>query len=537
MMFINSKTNIITHCIQMKTRYITFLSLLLLTIFSGCSKDFDDMNVPTDAATEVEPKFFLNAMQQGVIENYQRNVNLYPDLYSQYWSNTAGGFESGRYEYVDVWIGNQWREHYTTMLRRANAIEETYGENENYTNIVAVKDIWMCYWWSRMSDSYGDIPYFDASEAEAVKYTSQAEIYSDLLRTLDEAVNNITPQKQGQYEFDSEYDLIFKGDMEKWQKFGNSLRLRLAMRISNVDRAAAANEVQKAISGPAGLLSSNDDVAKVPLWKNGFYDYLHNPAWNWGDIRMSKTFSDYCYNQSRVGEDPRTSIWFTYKDGDEAITKEEKEVERYEGLPNGLNLPPTDAKESYATMNLKGGYVDFTEEGPTSLYCPVMFYAEVEFLLAEAALRGWHGGNAKEHYEAGIRASMEYVGVDNAEAEAYIDGLLDFNSFTSKEAQLKQLITQKWLANFPNGVEAWADFRRTDYPDITLPTDGVSGSSTVAPKTWVKRINYPDNEHRMNSNNMPEGMNTTDTDRMDKRVWWDVADTKTKSGGLMNSNF
>ena len=99
------------------------------------------------------------------------------------------------------------------------------------------------------------------------------------------------------------------------------------------------------------------------------------------------------------------------------------------------------------------------------------------------------------------------------------------------------MITQKWIANFPNGSEAWADFRRTDYPDITLPVDGVSGNSTVAPDTWVKRVRYPDNAFDFESEFMPEAFNTIPTNRMDIRLWWDTADTKTKSGGLMSSNF
>jgi len=130
---------------------------------------------------------------------------------------------------------------------------------------------------------------------------------------------------------------------------------------------------------------------------------------------------------------------------------------------------------------------------------------------------------------------MEYVGVNADAAQAYLDGVTNLTG--SNEAQLKQIITQKWLANFPNGVEGWADFRRTDYPDLSLPVDGVSGSSTVAEGTWVKRVRYPDNEHRQNEENMPNGMQDVTTDRMDIKVWWDVADTKTKSNGLMSSNF
>ncbi|MBI9064628.1 MAG: SusD/RagB family nutrient-binding outer membrane lipoprotein [Marinilabiliaceae bacterium] len=518
----------------MKKIYIAFIAIVVLIGGNGCSDDFGDMNVRKDATTSVEPQFFFNAMLQEVFANYQRNVNLYPDLYSQYWANTVSGFASPRYEYVDGWIGNQWKEHYTRHLRQSLAMDEMYAEDPLYVDALAIKEIWMCYWWSRMTDTYGDIPYFEASTSESVPYHSQKDIYYDLLAKLDKAITSITGDAE-QYKYDSEYDLMFKGDAEKWKRFGNSLRLRLAMRLSNVDPSKAKVEVDAAVNGPGGLLAGNADVAKVPMWQEGWYDYLHQMAWFWDNIRCSKTFMDNLYNQSSVGEDPRTPIWFTYKVEGEATSKEDAGYERYEGLANGYNLVPSDAKEKNATINLEGGYVDFVGEGINKMYCPVMFYSEVKFLMAEAALRGWVSGDANALFKEGIQASMEYVGVDADAAQAYLDGV---NNLTgSNEAQLKKIITQKWLANFPNGVEGWADFRRTDYPDLSLPVDGVSGSSTVAEGTWVKRVRYPDNEHRQNEDNMPNGMQDVTTDRMDIKVWWDVADTKTKSNGLMSSNF
>lgn len=516
--------------------YIILLALGLFVLSNGCSDDFDDMNVPSDAVTDVEPKFFFNTMVQEVFSNYQRNVNLYPDLYSQYWANTVSGFPSPRYEYVDGWIGNQWKEHYTRHLRRAMSIQNMFGENPLYVDAIAIKEIWMCYWWSRMTDTYGDIPYFNAGSGEAVPYTSQAEIYEDLFKRLDVAINNITGNEE-QYKYDDGYDLIYDGDALQWRKFGNSLRLRLAMRISNANPTKAQAEAQAAVNGPGGLLSSNADVAKVPMWSQGWYDYLHQMAWNWNNIRMSKTFSDYLYNQSSVGEDPRAPKWFAYQVDGEPATKEEAGFEKYFGIENGYNLVPAKADEEYATINLEGGYIDFVGNGAEDkMYCPVMFYSEVKFLEAEAALRGWISGNANALYKEGVQASMDYVGVSSTLATEYLNGLPSLAG--SNELQLKQVITQKWLANFPNGVEGWADFRRTDYPDISLPKDGISGSSSVAAGTWVKRVRYPDNEHLQNQSNMPEGLNTLTTDRMDIRVWWDTADTKTKDGnGLMNSNF
>ncbi|MCG8580673.1 MAG: SusD/RagB family nutrient-binding outer membrane lipoprotein, partial [Bacteroidales bacterium] len=202
----------------MKNIYTALLAILLLVTSYSCSDDFGDMNVPSDATTKVEPKFFLNKMQQEVFANYQRNVNLYPDLYSQYWANTVSSFGSPRYEYVDGWIGNQWSEMYTRHLRSSQAITDQYGGNEFYIDALAINDIWMCYWWSRMTDTYGDIPYFDASKGNPVPYTAQSEIYDDLFKRLDAAVEAITGGSE-QYGYGSEYDLIYKGDVEKWKRF------------------------------------------------------------------------------------------------------------------------------------------------------------------------------------------------------------------------------------------------------------------------------------------------------------------------------
>ncbi|MCT4591331.1 MAG: SusD/RagB family nutrient-binding outer membrane lipoprotein [Carboxylicivirga sp.] len=517
----------------MKKINILLLALCVLVFGNGCSDDFGDMNTPSDAVKVVNPSYFFSNMVQGGYANYQRNVNLYPDFYSQYWSNIVSSFESPRYEYIDGWIGNQWKEFYTDHLTEALAIKDQNSENPYAVNQIACAEIWICYFWSRMTDTYGDIPYTGAGYGEEVPYTSQKDIYYDLFKRLDEAVKALVDDASQQSY--GEYDHLYKGDIDKWRKFGNSLRLRLAMRISNVDAAKAEAEVIAAIGAPGGIMTSNDDVAKVGMWSSGWYDYLHQMAWNWDNIRSSKTFTNYCYNQSTVGEDPRTPIWFAYKVDGKNVSKEEAGYDEYGGVLNGYNTVPPDAKDYGCTINLEGGYIDFVGDGgENKMYNPVMFYSEVLFLQAEAAMRGYISGNADELYKEGIKASMDYVGVESTTAEAYVDGVSSITA--NDEANLKKLITQKWLANFPNGVEAWADFRRTDYPDITLPVDGVSGNASVAADTWVKRIRYSDNAHNQEEDMMPEALNSVDKDRMDIKVWWDTADTKNKAGGLMSSN-
>ncbi|WP_299431790.1 SusD/RagB family nutrient-binding outer membrane lipoprotein [uncultured Maribacter sp.] len=505
--------------------------LMLLTVVffmaSSCTENFEEINTNRTAVTVPEPGQLFNRIVTTPVFDYQRNVNLYADFYAQYWSNTVGGFESGRYEYVDGWAFTGWNHFFVDGLANIKSLQRIYGNDPFYNNLIQVLEIWEVSEWARMLAYYGDLPYFEIDFASKVPYDSERDIYYDLFERLNNAVNALDSSAADQFIMSSDQDLIYGWDLDKWKRFGNSMRLRLAMRISNVDPAKAQSEAVAAIN--AGVMQSNGDVAHIPAWVNGFYDYLRNMAILWDNIRCSKTFIDMMYSQTSM-EDPRARIWFDYKESSPMFGSE-----RLEGVENGYNILPADAND-FATMNTNTTYIGFTgDDGEIDHYQPVMLYPEVLFLQAEAALRGWTGGDPTALMQEGVRASMEFVGVDPVAANNYISELSPLSG--SNEEQLKQLITQKYISNFPNGREAWVDFRRTDYPDLTLPIDGVSSSSSVSPDTYVKRIRYPDNAFNTEQDMLPADQNTIDTNRMDNRLWWDTADSKTKSGGLMNSNF
>lgn len=480
---------------------LAFVSVLLA--MSSCTKDFNDINTPTTAVTKINPAYlFVSLVDNGVYADYQRNVNLFDDFYSQYFANSVNGFQSDRYLYNDGWVGNLWKEFYTQRLTEYTKIVATCNTNPTvYSNETAMADIYMCYLWSRMTDKYGDIPYFKAGSGDVSTYDPQSKIYPDLLKRLTDDVAKLKDDaNQSGY---GSYDLLYKGDVSKWKKFGNSLRLRLAMRMSEVDSKTAQNEVKAAIE--AGVMESNSDVAKVAMDASGWYDYLQQMAVNWDNIRISKTFTNYLNNQVAGTVDPRAQLWLRPVTGQT----------NYDGLQNGWDIIP-DGWQKLSTIRVSdGSYKDFL---PSSMACPVMFYSEVCFLKAEAALRGWIAGDANALYQEGVRASMDYVGVDAATANNYISKLPTISSMND----FGQLITQKWIANFPNGVEAWAENRRTDYPILMPLASGISANATVASGQTVKRIRYPDNEHRLNEASMPANLNTLAKDRMDVKVWWDV---------------
>lgn len=508
---------------------IALTGIFSVMLMLSCTDDFVETNTNPAAVAIAPAGALFNPIVQNPLRNYQRNINLYPDLFSQYWGNIISGFESGRYEYVDGWIGNMWREFYTDTLAEANTMVTLYGDDPAFTDALAQLEIWMVSEWARMLQIYGDLPYFGAGEGVLVPYSSEEEIYTDLFARLDAAVNVLGTSDVTQFSYGGD-DLIYNGDSERWRVFGNSLRLRLAMRLANVAPQMAREQANAAVN--LGVMVSNDDICQIPLWgEGGFYDYIHIISNIFINIRISETFADLMYSEAGF-EDPRASRLLAY-DEDSPLNGGD-----FMGVANGLDVVPEEAVQ-FATMkteDLGGEFVGFVgNRGTIGLFMPIMTYSEVLFLQAEAALRGWIPGDANSLYTQGVQASMDFVGVPAAEAADYIAAIPTLSG--SNEAQLKQLITQKYIANFPNGSEAWADFRRTDYPDITLPADGVSGNSLVAPETWVKRVRYPDAAHNFESEFMPAEFNTIPTNRMDIRLWWDTADTSTKTNGLMNSNF
>jgi len=500
---------------------IAIMTVMVLTFLTSCDKGFDEMNTSTTSLTAVTPNLLFDSMvHNGVSSDYQRNQNLYDDPYAHYFSNTVKSFKTENYEYRDDWAATGWSSFYTSRLKEYNDIAAYCKGKSAYTNFMAAADIYICYLWQRMTDKYGALPYTDASKGVPVAYTEQSKIYLDLLSRLKSASESIDESNDAQYN-PGNYDLLYAGDYGKWKRLGNSLMLRMAMRISKVDATNAQTYAKAAIAG--GTFESTNDIAKMKLdMVNGWYDYLNNTLINWQGGCISLSFCDYMRggttNYPRANElDPRASRLIT------------PGTYGYVGFKNGLAASsyPTDYNwANYANINYTSeGY--FFNEGSADdrLAFPIMNYAETLFLKAEAALRGWYSESAENLYLEGIRASMDEVSsvstnaITEDEVNDYISGLPAWSSASSKEDKFKLIVVQEWLATFPNGVEGWSIIRRTGYPtDISYPD--VSSSAKVANGNWVERVCYPNNEHDYNSASMPATLNSYSTDMMDVCNWW-----------------
>ena len=484
---------------------LMMFSAFVLFTLGSCTKNFDSINTPPTALTKVTPNLLFFPLK-GVSEaDYQRNYSLFDDFYAEYFSDVTF-FTSSRYDYVDGWAGTGWREFYDTYLPDYYGIVDN-NKGAAYKNMRAIAQIWICYAWQRMTDRWGAIPYKGAGKGKAVPYESQDSIYMSLLKRVKAATDSIDVNDGSQYN-PGDYDFLYNGDYAEWKKFGNSLLLRMSMRISEVDPGLAKQYAQAAIN--SGVFNSNTDNAWVNQDPSAWYDYYDHIDIAWHNVAIAKKLVNVCLNASTSGMDPRLPLWCIPGTND-----------NWQGFPSGISsaqMPSDYNWHNYAQINMNSYFKPGRVKAGTGMSYPVMTYSEVLFDEAEAAMRGWYAGDYNALYKQAIDVSMQEVGVSESAAQAYIAGLPPLTGVN--EASFKIFMTQKWLALFPNGVEAWAEFRRTGYPLTQADYVNVSSSASVAQGDWVARLRYVNNEHDNNAANLPSGYNTYDNDRMDKCVWW-----------------
>jgi len=368
------------------------------------------------------------------------------------------------------------------------------GEASNTKNWSAVGRVLKSYTFSVMTDAMGDIPYSQALRGDTVlapAYDTQQSIYTDLFVQLAQA-NSGFDLALGAPGFSSG-DLLYGGDMAAWKKFGNSLRLRLAVHLSNVDPTKAATEAAAAVA--AGVFTDNaDNATLLYLGTSPNRNPIFNDAQGRDDYGMSKTFVDSLTSWA----DPRLPV---FAQPNPALTG-------YQGLPNGLN-----DGEGTPIVNISrfGKYWRSTPGAPMDL----LTYSEVLFLEAEAAERGWIPGGsaaAATYYTNAITASLQQFGIDAGAISAYLaQGRVAYDSAvqpvgppapTVQRGHLQQIAFQKWVSQFMQGMEAWTEFRRTQIPSL-LP-----GPRVVAPfvaglaNNIPERLPYDDNEAVLNGANL-----------------------------------
>lgn len=482
----------------MKNILYFFIGLFIVSGVISCTDDFDEMNTSPTQITEADsPDFFLLGMETyGFAANYQVCFNLYHDLYAQYAANHHPTFNSGYYEHHDGWILNLWKNYYINwIIKNFNDIKAFADEDDKYNNTYQIARIWYYFSTTTMVDTWGDIPYSQVgTDLRDIPYDDAEEIYRDMIAGLKDAVSSF--KTEGQEAPMPGYDVIYGGDINKWKVFANSLRAKLALRMVNVDAAFSKQEFESAVAD--GIMMTTDDDAYIPCDDNWGCELANYPRW--GENGLSKSMERILKTTGSV-VDPRLPVWF------EEI---EDEAGGYNGIANGDNVNNSKNFNDYSRANRE------TFSRHTSYR--VFLSGECQLMLAEAKLRGWTVGerSINDLYKEGIKLNMDQWKIGAEARDEYIDGLAIIpDTPADKEGALEQIITQRWLACYPEGRQGWSIVRRTDYPKLDLPL--FVSSIEVPEGQFIKRIKYINNEVELNKL-CPTANNT-----QNHRIFWDTS--------------
>ncbi|KQB39765.1 SusD/RagB family nutrient-binding outer membrane lipoprotein [Flavobacterium aquidurense] len=499
--------------------------IAILTLFTavGCTENFDALEKDPVALT-ANPAGQLTFTQLCMSGDgfYQWRTNLiYSGGFVQHYAGAWNVTEFGsKFKKDDGYATALWRNGYQNELKNVvDILEKTTGDPKA-VNMNAVGKIMKVMVAQRMTDIYGDIPYSEAglgfSKAIVTpKYDKQEDIYASFFKDLEEAQNQLNPgggTVKG--------DLFYNGDIAKWKKLANTLRLRLGMRISEVKPAEAEKQVKAALQ--AGVFESNadncimkhldatfnDDPASIDFRGNGLA-YALNGNEN-GDH-----FSTLVINYLRDNGDPRLTMYATPKTTS-SITYggaiQPGEI-LYEGVKPGLfqwEVPMGASSTSGIQSYFKKKTTPFLH----------VSYSETQLLLAEAAFRGWVSGSAADYYKKGVEAGIKQLEIYGAEAasQANINTYLNAKPLIAGQEK-EQIATQLWITYIFNSIEAYSNWRRTGFPKLVPITNPDSETGGITPT----RLYYPNDEMQKNEKNYLEALSRMGgkNDWLNK-VWWDA---------------
>ena len=537
-----------------QSKYITIITMACALFFASCSDEYmENMNTDPSKAATIDPNAQLTTAQLqtygdlSMMEIYRNYHYAFTQQLMGCWNTTNYG---GRHTLDNNEMSRIWTSFYTQSLK--NIIDAQYrtAEDAEKVNINSVLRIYRVYLMSIITDTYGDAPFSEAGLGFLEgkfnpKYDKQEDIYNAFFLELEDAVNKIDPTKDK-----VTGDLIYAGDVTKWQQLANSLRLRFAMRISNVNPTKAQTEFENALAANGGVITdaSSDALIKYmtiafSFGQEAYSDYRGNslsqllfgndPANN--PSYLCSTF----FNQLRQSGDPRTfKISRCYYDGLMSATSPDNRVDiTQEMIEKGIDFSPrnpgayswepwptgydSDICKELAVNNpsvtatmarevepkLANNFLKSDNPGV------VMTSAEVKFLMAEATVKKWNVGSvsAEDLYKQGVRAAMDFL-TDNygctattdAEFDAFIQGRGTFGHTDNQK--LEAINTQAWILHFTNPAECWANVRRSGYPKLKSPAEYGFGQYLTGGTEIPVRLCYPVLESSYNKKSYNEAI-------------------------------
>lgn len=550
--------------------YITIILVACVMLFAACSDSYmENMNTNPSKAPNIDPNAQLTTAQlqtYGSLDMMEINRN-YLYAFNQHlmgcWNTTNFG---GRHTPDNSEMSRVWTLFYANGIKNITDAQSRTKDNPEKVNINAVLDIYKVYLMSIITDIYGDAPYSEAGKGYLEnkfnpRYDTQEEIYNNFFIELSAAVASFDSTKDK-----ITGDVIFNGDLGKWKKLGNSLRLRFAMRISEVAPQKAQEEFEEALQADGGILENASDDALIKYMdiafsfgQEAYSDYRGNalsqllfgpdPANN--PSYLCSTF----FNQLYTTGDPRTfRVARCYYDGLMSITSPDNRIDLTdEIIENNIQFQPRDPG-AYSWEPWPTGYKSdilekLSETNPSvdpnvareiepklsnnflngSNPGVVMTSAEVKFLLAEAVVRKWsvRGESAENLYKQGVRAAINFLS-DNYKCEVVSDEVFEefilHNGIGYTDEQKKKSInTQAWILHFTNPAECWANVRRSGYPVLKSPAEYGFGQFLTGGSEIPVRLCYPILESSYNKKNYDEALSRMGgTNSWNTPVWWHI---------------
>jgi hypothetical protein len=476
-----------------------YIIFLLVIGFSSCKKDFEFINENPNFPIEVEPNLLLRQVIYDYGEQMSYEGFVAGNLLGQYMTMVDFNLFDRHGLTQPQLGGNPWPILYKN-LRDNDVILAKSQSKAIYKVYEGPARIMKAIMTQVLTDIYGDVPYTEALQGLSgnvtPKYDAQEQIYlgSDgILDQLNKAIAAIDSYSGVQT---LQGDILYFGNLQKWKKLANSLKIKALMRISDRDNEVSldiAQELQTILSG-GNYINSNSE--------NAFFQFSSTQP---NSFRMQKLragdFNLYVMSQTsdtlmQKFNDPRRDIFFR-------PTGENPSV--YNGLINGINASTTSI-----TLNNYSLAGTIFRESTGSLKCNFMTAWETQFLLAEAAQKGFVAGSAQTFYETAVANAFDYWGV-NMPSNYLTTG----NAAFSAGDPLEQIITQKWIANTINGYESWTEYRRTGFPQFLPVAASLNGG------LYPVRMPYPADESALNSSNSAAAFAATNGNSFNTKVWWD----------------
>ncbi len=514
----------------MKRNLIAIAISFLVLASTSCDKNFEEINTNPALANDLNPAYlFSNAQRLSAIASYHYQGEIVQHINTPYGGQLAAG---NRNIINDQHSNAAFNTLFTGPVRYlVDVINKTQDDPEE-SNLYHMARIWKAYCFQVLVDTYGDVPYSEAGlgyvEGNFLpKYDSSESIYESIIQEYISATDALDPAKRTV----GSADLFFGGDIEKWKRLGNSLLLRTGMRFTKIDENKARELVSQAVA-PArgGVMTSNSDNALIQF--NAAYTNATSNALLAGEranYYIGAAFIDFL----KDNQDPRLRYIAVKYDNPsnplETAGNANTDPEAQQGMPYGYDESSIeDAPGFPGKIGSAFRYSQFNRATVIRIDAPeyLVSYSQTLLLLAEANHRGFiNTGSVKDYYEGAIIAHMgqsELYGtspnITPQEQTNYLNG--PHVAFNPANA-LQQINEQYWVSSFRNWAEAWANFRRSSYPELTPVNFPSQDPSVTSGNGFIRRLVYPLREVSVNSANVQEATSRMGGDNLGNTVFWD----------------